>query len=75
MLGEAATSVLMPQINRLQARGDKEKIIEMSLRAGRKLSVAYLPLYGFLTVMGAEFLVVLFTDQYLIACRYYVSTC
>ncbi len=64
MLTDAAASVLIPQVSRFQRNGETEKIIHLSLRAGRKLGIVLLPLFGFLTIAGEEFITVLFTSQY-----------
>ncbi len=65
MLTEAAASVLLPRIVELRSDDDTEGIIQVTMRAARKMSVAFLPIYGLLTVMGEEVITLLFTERYL----------
>ncbi len=64
MLSESVGSVMIPQVSFLQKQGDHHEILALASRVARKLALIYLPLYGFLIVMGHEFLTVLFTRQY-----------
>ena len=64
MLQEAATSVLIPRISLLQARGEHREVLMQMLRAIRKLAAAYLPIYFLMLVVGREFIAFLFTDRY-----------
>jgi O-antigen/teichoic acid export membrane protein len=64
MLSESVGAVMIPQVSLLQKHGDHHEIIALAARVARKLALVYLPLYGFLIVMGREFLTFLFTSQY-----------
>jgi O-antigen/teichoic acid export membrane protein len=64
MLSESVGAVMIPQVSLLQKHGDHREILALASRVARKLALVYLPLYGFLIVMGREFLTVLFTRQY-----------
>ena len=64
MLSESVGSVMIPQVSLLQKHGDHREILALTARVARKLALIYLPLYGFLIVMGREFLTTLFTHQY-----------
>jgi O-antigen/teichoic acid export membrane protein len=65
ILGESVGAVTIPLVARLQQEGRPREIIELMARAIRKLAAVYFPLYFLLLVTGREFLVVLFTEQYL----------
>jgi len=65
ILGESVASVMIPQVSRLQATDSRREILLLTARMLRKLAVLYFPLCVFLLVVGREFLVVLFTPQYL----------
>jgi O-antigen/teichoic acid export membrane protein len=64
MLSESVGAVMIPQVSLLEKQGDHREILALASRVARKLALVYLPLYGFLIVMGHEFLTVLFTRQY-----------
>lgn len=64
MLSESVGAVMIPQVSLLQKHGNHREIVALVSRVARKLALVYLPLYGFLIVMGREFLTVLFTRQY-----------
>jgi O-antigen/teichoic acid export membrane protein len=49
----------------LQHQGANREIIELTARAMRKLAFVYFPLFGFLLVVGREFIEFLFTSRYL----------
>jgi O-antigen/teichoic acid export membrane protein len=65
IVGESFGSLLIPHISRLQKQGATREIVHVTAETMRKLSVVYFPLYAFLIVVGREFIVVLFTRQYL----------
>jgi O-antigen/teichoic acid export membrane protein len=65
VVGESFGILLIPHISRLQQRGATREIVLVTAQTMRKLAVVYFPLYAFLIVAGREFLVVLFTEQYL----------
>ena len=64
MLSESVGAVMIPQVSLLEKEGNHREILALASRVARKLALVYLPLYGFLIVMGREFLTVLFTRQY-----------
>ena len=64
MLSESVGAVMIPQVSLLQKQGANREIFALAARVARKLALVYLPLYGFLIVMGHDFLTVLFTRQY-----------
>ena len=65
IIGESFGSLLIPHVSRLQKQGATREIVEVMAQTMRKLAAIYFPLYAFLLVAGREFLVVLFTEQYL----------
>ena len=64
MLSESVGAVMIPQVSLLEKHGHHREILALAARVARKLALVYLPLYGFLIVMGREFLTFLFTRQY-----------
>lgn len=64
ILSESVGAVMIPQVSLLQKHGNHREILALAARVARKLALIYLPLYGFLIVMGREFLTTLFTAQY-----------
>jgi O-antigen/teichoic acid export membrane protein len=55
---------MIPQVSLLQKDSDHREVLALAARVARKLAFIYLPMYGFLIVMGREFLTTLFTAQY-----------
>jgi len=64
LLQEATAAVLIPQLGKLQQRGEHREVIQLQARAMRKLAMVYLAVAALLLVVGREFLVFLFTEQY-----------
>jgi len=64
MLAESVNSVLIPRMNVLQMRGDREEMIRLTARAMGKLAFAYFPIYVFLLITSRTFIVTLFTERY-----------
>lgn len=64
ILSESVGAVMIPQVSLLQKEKDHREILALAARVARKLAFIYLPMYGFLIVMGREFLTTLFTAQY-----------
>lgn len=64
MLAESTTAVLMPRVSTLAQADDREGIIELTMRAFRKLQLVAFGLYGYLLVVREEFLLLIYTDQY-----------
>jgi O-antigen/teichoic acid export membrane protein len=65
LLSDSIASVMIPRVSLLQKAGDRREIAELVARMMRKLSAVLLPFYAFLIVMGREFILVLFTAQYI----------
>jgi O-antigen/teichoic acid export membrane protein len=65
ILSDSVGSVMIPRVAELQQRNERREIIVLISRMTRKLAAAYFALYAFLIVMGREFIVVLFREQYL----------
>ncbi|MFL6375053.1 MAG: oligosaccharide flippase family protein [Pyrinomonadaceae bacterium] len=64
MLAESVNSVLIPRMNILQMRGEREEMIRLSARAMSKLALAYFPIYVFLFITARTFITTLFTERY-----------
>lgn len=67
ILSDSVGAVMIPRVAELQQRNERHEIIVLISRMTRKLAAAYFALYGFLIVMGREFIVVLFREQYLVS--------
>ncbi|HYP26974.1 MAG TPA: oligosaccharide flippase family protein [Blastocatellia bacterium] len=65
ILSESICSVMIPRVSLLQKQDRRREIIELTARIMRKLAAIYFPLYAFLLVTGREFIVLLFTENYL----------
>ena len=65
ILSDSIGSVMIPRVAELQKQNERREIVVLIARMMRKLAVPYFALYAFLLVMGREFLVVLFREQYL----------
>jgi O-antigen/teichoic acid export membrane protein len=67
ILGESIASVMIPQVSYLQSVDDRPEIIRLTVSAIRRLAFFYLPTYFFFWVMAREFIVAIFTEQYVAA--------
>ncbi|HEX8475844.1 MAG TPA: oligosaccharide flippase family protein [Pyrinomonadaceae bacterium] len=65
MLSDAVGQVMQPRVSYLQKYGTRREIVELTARMMRKLAFVYLPLFVFLLLFAREFIVVLFTEQYI----------
>jgi len=65
ILSDSVGSVMIPRVAELQKRGERREIVVLISRMMRKLATAYFAIYAFLVVMGREFIIVLFREQYL----------
>ena len=65
IIGESIGSVMITRVSQLQKEGRTREIVLLTSRAMRKLAATYLPLYALMLVVGREFIVFLFTEQYL----------
>src|SRR5262245_12215985 len=65
LLRESVGSVMLPRVSRLEQEQDPRPILELVASVARKLALVYFPMYAFLMVVGPEFIVLLFTRQYL----------
>gem|GEM_PF-161638 len=64
MLAESVTSVLIPRMNELQQRGDRDEMIRLTARAMQKLAFFYFPIYVFMMITAQTFIITLFTEKY-----------
>jgi O-antigen/teichoic acid export membrane protein len=64
MLSESVTSVLIPRMSELEARGDTREMIRLTARAMQKLAFFFFPVYIFLLVTGQTFITTLFTEKF-----------
>ncbi|HEX9961522.1 MAG TPA: oligosaccharide flippase family protein, partial [Pyrinomonadaceae bacterium] len=64
MLSESVTSVLIPRMSELQARGDTREMIRLTARAMQKLAFFFFPVYVFLLVTAQTFMTTLFTENF-----------
>lgn len=64
ILSDSILGAMLPRVSGLQKEGRKREILELIARGSRKLSLAFFPLFVFLTVAGRLFIVTLFTKQY-----------
>ncbi|HEX5707281.1 MAG TPA: oligosaccharide flippase family protein [Pyrinomonadaceae bacterium] len=64
ILAESIGSVMIPRMSELQKEGRAQEIVRLTARATRKLAAIYFPLYLFLMLIGQEFIVLLFREQY-----------
>jgi O-antigen/teichoic acid export membrane protein len=65
LLAASVNSVMIPRVSQLQSAGARREIVVLVARMTRKLAAFTLPLYFFLLVMAREFIVTLFTTNYL----------
>ena len=65
IIGESVGPVVIARVSELQKQGKHREIVQTIAGAMRKLAIIYFPLYAFLLVVGREFVVFLFTEQYL----------
>ena len=64
LLRESVGSIMLPRVSQLQYRQDNEQIVQLMSRVSRKLALVYFPTYVCLTIVGREFVLLLFTAQY-----------
>jgi O-antigen/teichoic acid export membrane protein len=64
MLSESVSSVLIPKMNELQQKGDRDEMIRLTARAMQKLALIYFPVYVFLFITSRTFITTLFTEQF-----------
>ncbi len=65
ILRDSVNTVMLPRISKLQQEGDKEEILRLMFRSWHKLSAILLPTVAVLTVLGQEFIEVLYRKTYL----------
>jgi O-antigen/teichoic acid export membrane protein len=65
LLAASVNSVMIPRVSQLQSVGARREIVVLVARMTRKLAAFNLPLYFFLLVTAREFIVTLFTTNYL----------
>jgi O-antigen/teichoic acid export membrane protein len=64
LLRESVGSVMLPRVSELEFRQDTRLIVQLLSRVWRKLALVYFPVYVCLTILSREFVVGLFTPQY-----------
>ena len=64
ILSESAASILIPRMNELQSRSDLREMLILTVRAMRKLSFVYFPMYIFLVITAGTFVTTLFTSDF-----------
>ncbi len=64
IIQESVGSVVIPRVSDLRRRNETAAIVRLGVRTVRTLAAVAFPLYAFLLVMGQEFIVALFTQQY-----------
>ena len=65
LLRESVGSVMLPRVSLLEHQQDARRILELVASVARKLALVYFPMYVFLMVVGRDFIVLLFTTQYI----------
>jgi O-antigen/teichoic acid export membrane protein len=65
ILVQSANSIMIPEVARYQAAGDREAVIALSARVIVRLAVFFFPAVLFLELLATEFITVLFTTEYL----------
>lgn len=64
LLVDSVTSVLIPEVSRLEKEKDYRSIARIWTGAMSKLALFFIPAYAYLVVMASEFITVLFTKDY-----------
>ena len=64
LLQEAISSVMIPRMSELQAKNDRREMINLTVRAIEKLSLAYFPAFMFFLITANTFITTLFTKEY-----------
>lgn len=62
MIGSNINSVLMPRISELHSNGETSAIVTLYREAVRKTAVLVLPLFGYLMMLSAEFILFLYPE-------------
>lgn len=65
MLADAVGSVLIPRMSELQSADKRRQMFELVIVATERLALVFFPLYIFLLITTREFVVALFTENYL----------
>ncbi len=65
ILRDSVNTVLLPRISKLQHEGKSAEILELLMRAWRKLAAAMLPAAALLLVLGRDFLAAMYTPAFL----------
>src|SRR5689334_22452849 len=64
ILYESVVSILLPEVARMQAAGDRESMISLMASSMRKLAFFYTPTYVLMFVLRHEIITLLFTKDY-----------
>lgn len=65
ILRDSVNAVILPRISMLQKEGRRGEILDVTIRAWRKLSAALFPACAALLVLGRDFIAVFYTPKYL----------
>jgi O-antigen/teichoic acid export membrane protein len=64
LLSESVGSVMIPRAAALQRENNHRELLLVTVRAMRKLALAFFPIYAFLMVEGRDFIIGAFTANY-----------
>jgi O-antigen/teichoic acid export membrane protein len=64
LLSESVGSVMIPRASLLQQEKNHRELLLVTVRAMRKLALAFFPIYAFLMVEGRDFIIGAFTKDY-----------
>lgn len=64
MMYESVSSVMIPKMSEFQSQGRTQAIIDTTISAMNKIALAFLPIFVFLMIVSATFIVTLFTEDY-----------
>ncbi len=65
MVIESASSVMIPRMSELQEKNDTSEMLNIAIRATKRLALIFFPVYVFLMITAQAFVVTLFTRDYL----------
>ena len=64
MLYESISSVMIPRMSEMQARGQKREMLLTTVAAMHKLALVYFPLFVFMMIVAETFITTLFTEKF-----------
>lgn len=65
ILRDSVNAVLMPRVSQLHQEGKTEEILNLLMRAWRRLAVVLLPATALLLVLGRDFIATVYTPRYI----------